>query len=492
MRGRFDSLGGHMLKSVGLAALVAACLCVAPTARAGGADVKKKEAAVAALEKRKADLVRLADQVWAYAETALREHKSAKLLSDYAEQQGFTVTRGVAGMPTAFVASYGSGAPVIGIMGEYDALPGISQKAEPVKAPLAEGAPGHGCGHNLFGAASLGAAIAIKEMIAAGQLKGTVKFFGTPAEEAVGGKVYMIREGVFKEVDVMLAWHPADETRADTESTQAIVDFIVEFRGKAAHAAADPWNGRSALDGVELFLNGVNMLREHVKPTVRMHYTIQRGGEVPNVIPEYARVWMWVRDSKRAGVEETLARVREVARGAAIMAGVESTLTVQAGDYEMLNNMAGAKLLDSNLRWLGPINYTEAEQNFAREIQRATGKPLEGLDGSIQPLKENPGPPEGGSTDVGDVSWVVPTLHFSLTTAPKDTPWHSWAVVASGGMSIGHKGMMHASKALAITMADLFEDAELRRAIRAEFDKATNGHVYQPYIPAGPPPLPKD
>jgi aminobenzoyl-glutamate utilization protein B len=481
-----------MLKSVGLAALVAACLCVAPVARAGGADVKKKEAAVAAIEKRKADLVRLADQVWAYAETALREHKSAKLLADYAEQQGFTVTRGVAGMPTAFVASYGSGAPVIGIMGEYDALPGISQKAEPTKAPLAEGAPGHGCGHNLFGAASLGAAIAIKEMIAAGQLKGTVKFFGTPAEEAVGGKVYMIREGVFKDVDVMLAWHPADETRADTESTQAIVDFIVEFRGKAAHAAADPWNGRSALDGVELFLNGVNMLREHVKPTVRMHYTIQRGGEVPNVIPEYARVWMWVRDSKRAGVEETLARVREVARGAAIMAGVESTLTVQAGDYEMLNNMAGAKLLDSNLRWLGPINYTEAEQNFAREIQRATGKPLEGLDGSIQPLKENPGPPEGGSTDVGDVSWVVPTLHFSLTTAPKDTPWHSWAVVASGGMSIGHKGMMHASKALAITMADLFEDAELRRAIRAEFDKATDGHVYQPYIPAGPPPLPKD
>jgi aminobenzoyl-glutamate utilization protein B len=302
----------------------------------------------------------------------------------------------------------------------------------------------------------------------------------------------MIREGVFQGVDVMLAWHPADETRADTESSQAIVDFIVEFRGKAAHAAADPWNGRSALDGAELFLNGVNMLREHVKPTVRMHYTIQRGGEVPNVIPEYARVWMWVRDSKRAGVEETLARVRDIARGAALMAGVESTLTIQAGDYEMLNNMVGARLLDSNLRWLGPITYTEAEQNFAREIQRATGKPLEGLDGSIQPLKENPGPPEGGSTDVGDVSWVVPTLHFSLTTAPKDTPWHSWAVVASGGMSIGHKGMMHASKALAITMADLFEDAELRRAIRAEFDKSTSGHVYQPYIPPGPPPIPKD
>jgi len=480
------------MKRFRLGVLVAACVAAALVVRAGGVDVKKKEAAVAAVEKRRADLVQLSDQVWAYAETALREHKSAKLLADYAEQQGFTVTRGVAGMPTAFVASYGQGQPVIGIMGEYDALPGISQKAQPTKEPLLAGAPGHGCGHNLFGAASMGAAVAIKEMIAAGQLKGTVKFFGTPAEEAVGGKVYMIREGVFKGVDVMLAWHPADEIRADTESSQAIVDFIVEFRGKAAHAAADPWNGRSALDGAELFLNGVNMMREHVKPTVRMHYTIMNGGDVPNVVPEYAKVWMWVRDSKRAGVEDVLARVREAAKGAALMAGVESKLTIQAGDYEMLNNMVGAHLLDANLRWLGALSYTEAEQEFARGIQRATGKPLVGIDGSIQELKEHPGEPEGGSTDVGDVSWVVPTLHLSVTTAPKDTPWHSWAVVASGGMSIGHKGMMLASKTLAATMVDLFEDAAARQAIRAEFDQATAGQTYQPYIPPGPPPLPKD
>jgi aminobenzoyl-glutamate utilization protein B len=483
-----------MTNSLRLAAVLAAvCLsAAAPVARAGGADVKKKEAAASAIDKRKADLIRLSDQVWAYAETALREHRSAKLLADYAEQQGFTVTRGVAGMPTAFVASYGSGAPVIGIMGEYDALPGISQKAQPTKEPLHEGAAGHGCGHNMFGAASLGAAIAIKEMIAAGQLQGTIRFFGTPAEEAVGGKVYMIREGVFQGVDVMLAWHPAAETRADTDSSRAIVDFIVEFRGKAAHAAADPWNGRSALAGAELFLSGVNRLRERVRPTVRMHYTIPSGGDVPNVIPEYARVWMWVRDSKRDGVEEVLAQVRDIARGAALMAGVESTLTIQGGDYELLNNMIGARLLDANLRWLGPITYTEAEQEFARAIQRATGKPEKGLDGSIQPLNENPGPPDGASTDVGDVSWVVPTLYFSVTTAPMDTPWHSWAVVAAGGMSIGHKGMLHASKTLAITMVDLFEDAELRRAIRAEFDKAVGDHVYQPYIPPGPPPIPKD
>ncbi len=459
---------------------------------AGGADVKKKEAAVASIEKRKAELTELSDQVWAFAETALREHKSAKLLADYAEKQGFRVTRGVAGMPTAFIANYGEGQPVIGILGEYDALPGISQKAQPTKEARVAGAPGHGCGHNLFGAASLGAAIAIKELIAAGQLRGTIRFYGTPAEESVGGKVYMARDGIFKDVDVMLAWHPADETRADTESTQAIVDFVVEFRGKAAHAAADPWNGRSAVDGAELFLNGVNMLREHVRPTVRMHYTIVSGGDVPNVVPEYAKVWMWVRDSKREGVEDVMARVREIARGAGIMAGGESNLTVQGGDYELLVNMTGARLLDANLRWLGPISYTQAEQDFAREIQRATNKPLAGLDGAIQPLKEKPGDPEGGSTDVGDVSWVVPTLHVSVTTAPKDTPWHSWAVVASGGMSIGHKGMMLAAKTLAATMVDLFEDAETRKAIRAEFDVATKGHAYKPYVPAGAPPLPKE
>ncbi|MGH9794684.1 MAG: amidohydrolase [Candidatus Acidiferrales bacterium] len=464
----------------------------AAAARAGGADVKKKEAAVASVEKRNAELTELSNQVWAFAETALREHKSAKLLADYAEKQGFRVTRGVAGMPTAFIASYGEGQPVIGIMGEYDALPGISQKAQPAKEALVAGAPGHGCGHNLFGAASLGAAIAVKELIAAGQLRGTIRFYGTPAEESVGGKVYMARDGIFKDVDVMLAWHPADETRADTESTQAIVDFVVEFRGKAAHAAADPWNGRSAVDGAELFLSGVNMLREHVRPTVRMHYTIVSGGDVPNVVPEYAKVWMWVRDSKREGVEEVMARVREIARGAGIMAGVESNLTVQGGDYELLVNMTGARLLDANLRWLGPISYTQAEQDFAHEIQRATNKPLAGLDGAIQPLKEKPGDPEGGSTDVGDVSWVAPTLHVSVTTAPKDTPWHSWAVVASGGMSIGHKGMMLAAKTLAATMVDLFEDAETRSAIRAEFDAATKGHAYKPYVPAGPPPLPKE
>ncbi len=454
------------------------------------ADLKKKEEAAASIEKHRAELTDLSDQVWAFAETALRETRSARLLADYAERQGFKVQRGIAGMPTAFTATYGEGRPIIGILGEYDALPGLSQKVSTVKEAKTPGAAGHGCGHNLFGAASLGAAVAIKELIEKGKLKGTIRFYGTPAEEAVGGKVYMARDGLFNDLDVCIAWHPDDETRADTQSSQAIVDFIVEFKGKSAHAAFDPWNGRSAVDGLELFTHGLNMLREHVKPTVRIHYAIQKGGDVPNVVPEYAKLWCWVRDSKREGVEEVLARVRKMAEGAALMAGVESQLTVQGGDYEMMVNIAGAKLIHANLAWLGPIQYTNEEQQFARAIQRATGVEEKGLNGAIQPVEEQRRDPEGGSTDVADVSWVVPTLHLSVTTAPEGAPWHAWPVVACGGMTIGHKGMVHAAKAMAATMIDLFEDARAREAIRAEFKEKTKGHVYKPYIPAGPPPVP--
>ncbi|MEW6207903.1 MAG: amidohydrolase [Acidobacteriota bacterium] len=472
------------------AAFVSVILFVSPLTTFG-ADPKKKEEAVASIEKRKADLITLSDQIWALAETALRETRSSRLLADYAERQGFKVERGVAGMPTAFTATYGQGRPIIGILGEYDALPGISQKAKPVKEALEAGSAGHGCGHNLFGAASLGAAVAIKEMIAAGKLRGTIRFYGTPAEESVGGKVYMAREGLFNDLDVCLAWHPADRTRADTDSTQALVDFVVEFKGRTAHAAFDPWNGRSAVDALELFTHGINMLREHVRPSVRIHYAILKGGDVPNVVPEYAKLWCWARDSKRAGVEEVLGRVREMVEGAARMAGVEGRLTIQAGDYEMLVNMTGARLIHSNLRWLGPITYTETEQEFARAIQRATGIEPKGMNGQVQPLTEPKPDPPGGSTDVADVSWVVPTLHLSVATAPEDAPWHAWPVVACGGMSIGHKGMVYAAKALAATMVDLFEDVKTREAIQTEFKEKTKGHLYKPYIPDGPPPVPK-
>ena len=456
-----------------------------------GTDPKLKQAAIAGVERRAAELIQLSDQVWAFAETALRETRSAALLADYAERQGFRVTRGVAGMPTAFVAEFGSGRPIIGIIGEFDALPGLSQRAEPARAPLLAGAPGHGCGHNLFGAASLGAAAALKDLIASGGLKGTVRYYGTPAEESVGGKVYMAREGLFQDVDVMLAWHPADRTEADNGSSQAIVDFVVEFRGKTAHAAFDPWNARSAADAAEAFVHGVNLLREHVRPSVRMHYTIQRAGDVPNVVPDYAKVWMWVRDSKGAGIEPVLARVRQIAEGAGKIADVEAQLTIQGGDYEILVNQTGTKLLHANLAALGPITYTEAEQSFARAIQRAVGIEERGVVGELQPLQDPPpAEPEGGSTDVGDVSWLVPTINLSVTTGVWKSPWHAWPVVATGGMSIGHKGLVHAAKALALTAVDLFTDPPRREAIRAEFSKQTAGFVYKPWVPAGPPPIP--
>ena len=474
----------------GVALFVGIALLLSPLSVAAG-DVKKKEEAVASIEKRQAELTRLSDQIWGFAETALRETRSSKLLADYAEAQGFKVQRGVAGMPTAFVASYGSGKPVIGIIGEYDALPGISQKATPVKEELEPGAPGHGCGHNLFGTASLAAAVAIKELIAAGKLKGTIKFFGTPAEEAIGGKIYMLREGVFLDVEVMLVWHPQDHTKADNEGSQANVQFFVDFKGKTAHAAADPWNGRSAADAVELFAHGVNMMREHVKPTVRMHYVMQKAGDVPNVVPDYARIWIWLRDSHRAGVNELFARVQDIAKGAALMAGVEFTVILQTGYSDENINESGLKLVHTNMMWVGPIQYTAEEQEFARAIQRSTGKEQKGLDGSIAPLERILPDPPGGSSDVGDVSWNVPTLQFFATTAPVAAPWHAWPVVASGGMSIGHKGMMFAAKTLAATAVDLIEDTATRDAIRAEFAEKTKGFAYKPSIPDGPPPVPK-
>jgi aminobenzoyl-glutamate utilization protein B len=453
-------------------------------------ETPAKRAAVNSVDRHAADLADLADRIWAYAETALREHKSAAALADYAEKQGFKVERGVSGMPTAFVATYGNGKPVIGIMGEYDALPGISQQASPIKEPLQPGAPGHGCGHNLFGAASLGAAIAIKEQMEAGKLKGTIRFYGTPAEEAVGGKIYMARDGLFNDTDVVLAWHPGDQTQADIDTSQAMVDLIVEFHGKAAHAASDPWNGRSALDALELFAHGLNQMREHVKPTSRMHYVITNGGDVPNVVPEYAKVWVWLRDWKRDEVEALLARTRKLADGAATMTETTSVLTVQGGDWDMLVNDAGAKLLHENLLWVGPTVYTQEEQAFAKQIQKATGVPELGMATKITPFEEQV--PEGGSTDVADISWIAPTLHVTIATAPLGAPWHAWPVVATGGMSIGHKGMIRASKVLAATMVDLYQQPDTVKAIQAEFKAKKGNTVYESYVPDGPPPLPKE
>mgnify|MGYP001189255823 FL=1 len=451
---------------------------------------KNKKALLTSVEKHKNELIKISDEIWGLAETAFEETKSAEILASYAEKNGFNVERGVAGMPTAFVATYGSGSPVISVLGEFDALPGISQKATPTKSPLKEGAAGHGCGHNLFGAGSLGAAIAIKELIQAGKIKGTVKFLGTPSEEKFFGKIWMVNAGLWDDVDVNISWHPSAETKADVQSSLALVDFKVEFFGQAAHASADPWNGRSASDALELYASGINYYREHVRPSVRMHYHIQDGGQVVNVVPDYTRIWVRVRDTKRSGMMPVYERVQEMAKGAAILANVEYKISLISGIYEVLVNREGGEIMQKNLELLGPIEYTDDEIAFGKKIQEITKKEQVGMDSTINPLldtRENPG---GGSTDVGDVSWNVANINLGVTTAPKDTPWHSWAVVACGGMSIGHKGMLYSSKAMSMTMLDLFENPALVDKVKAEYKERKGDEVYKAIIPEGPPPIP--
>lgn len=465
------------------------CLATFLVAQKKPAVNKNKQAVIASIESKFDQLTNLSDKIWSFEEIAFQETQSAQALADFAEANGFKVKRGVAEIPTAFTAEFGSGSPVIGILGEFDALPGLSQKTVPVKDPLNPGSAGHGCGHNLFGVASLGAAIAIKELIAEGKLQGTVRFYGTPAEEKFFGKLWMIRAGLFEDVDAVMDWHPAAETRADVQSSLALVDFIVEFFGQAAHASSDPWNGRSASDALELYTDGINMYREHIKPTVRIHYHIQNAGEVVNVVPDYAKIWVRVRDTKRAGMETVWKQVERMAEGAAIMANVEHKVRLVSGVHEILVNRAGGARLQQNLEYLGPIEYTEEEQNFGKKIQEATGKEQVGMFSKIEPLEETQEHPMGGSTDVGDVSFVVPTIRLRATTAPKDTPWHSWAVVACGGMSIGHKGMAYAAKALSMTMVDLFEDAELRQKVKEEFLERKGDYVYKGMVPEGPPPI---
>ncbi len=448
-----------------------------------------KKEVIASVETQKDELITVSDKIWAAAEIAFQEKVSSQTLIDYARANGFDVEVGVAETPTAFVATYGSGKPVIGILGEFDALPGISQKTVPEKTPYKKGAAGHGCGHNMYGTASLGAAVAIKKLIAEGKLKGTVKFFGTPAEEKFFGKLWMARAGLFDDLDACLDWHPADTTEADVQSSLALVDFKVEFFGQTAHASADPWNGRSASDALELYTHGINSFREHVKPTVRIHYHIQDGGQVVNVVPDYSRIWVRVRDTKREGMNEVYEHVKKMAEGAAIMADVDYEINLISGIHEILPNRAGGAAVQENLETLGPLSYTSEELDFAYKIQEATSKPKLGINGKITPLKPTAEHPMGGSTDVGDVSFLVPVVRLGVTVAPEGTPWHSWAVVACGGMSIGHKGMVYAAKALSMSMVDLFTDSKLLQVVKDEFKMRKGDYQYSPMLPPGPPPI---
>jgi aminobenzoyl-glutamate utilization protein B len=448
--------------------------------------------AVAEVDARSAALTGVSDRLWQLAETGLREHRSAATLADYLEDEGFTVERGVAGMPTAFVARWGHGEPVIGILAEYDALPGISNVAEPTQSPLEPGAPGHGCGHNLFGTASAGAAVAAKAVMEDEGLPGTIVLYGTPAEETLIGKVYMAKAGVFDNADVVLDWHPSQETGADYESSRAMNNFTVEFHGRTAHGAADPWNGRSALDAVELMNHAVNMMREHLPPSIRIHYVIEDGGGAPNVVPGYAKVWYYVRDLERDGVDHAYAWMVKAAEGAALATETTHEVTLLTGVHSYLLNRTLVEVLDRNLREVGAPEWTEVEQAFARRIQRETGKEEKGMYVGIKPLPDEEVPAQGGSTDVAEVSRIAPTAKIRVASSPQETAWHAWPVVAAGGMSIGHKAMMTAARTLAATAVELAASPDLVASARAEFEERTAGQPYESPIPADQaPPIPE-
>jgi aminobenzoyl-glutamate utilization protein B len=462
---------------------IAAVLLSSPASAQNRTGVLKDEA-VAWVEQNKETLDQAAKHIWEYAETALLEYKSSAELAAFLEKNGFEVQRGVADLPTAFIATHGSGKPVIGILGEYDALPGLSQRAgAATKEALIAGAPGHGCGHNLFGVASVAAAVAIKEVMDRHHLNGTIRFYGTPAEETVVGKVYMAKAGLFDDLDLCLDWHPGAKNEVSLDTSNALNNFEITFYGKTAHAAADPWDGRSALDAVELMSDGVNFLREHVRPTVRIHYVIVNGGMAPNVVPDYARVWYFVRGQDREQVDEVYARVLKVAEGAATMTETKHEVYLITGVYNKLVNREVAKLLHKNLELVGAPTFSDEEQGFAREIQRTLGVKEEGLATKVEPLEEPKGYLGGGSTDVADVSWIVPTASLGTACEGLNSPGHSWAVATCAGSSVGFKGMLTAAKTIAASGIEVLLDPTIIERARAEFKEKTKGFVYKSAVP---------
>ncbi len=480
------------MKYAGALVFVLIGIMMPPAALADRTDDLKKEA-LTWVDSHAKEFENAAAAIHGYAELGLEEYKSSKLLADMLERGGFKVERGVAGMPTAFVATWGSGKPVVGILAEYDALPGLSQKAaDPSQSPEIEGGPGHGCGHNLFGPGSVGAALAIKTVMEKNKIPGTIKLFGTPAEEIIIGKGYMAKAGIFDGLDVCLNWHPSGENKIHLASNRALNSFEVTFHGKTAHAAGDPWDGRSALDAVELMDAGVNFLREHVKETVRIHYMIQDGGKAPNIVPDYARVWYFVRDYNRKTVDDVYARVLKCAEGAALMTGTTYEVNLIGGIYNYLPNKAVSEVVQKNMDAIGAPKYTPEETTYAKALQKTLGAEEKGMATKIEPLKES-SVISGGSTDASDVSWIVPTNgELGIACIPPGSPGHSWAVASASGSSVGFKGMLMASKVLAASSIDLFLDADAVAKAKAEFAEKTKDFTYKSPIPDGQkPPIPE-
>ena len=447
------------------------------------------ESVVERVEQRREQAIELAADLFDYAELGYLELRSAQRLSDYLDANGFRIQGGVADIPTAFVANRGRGSPVIGILAEFDALPGLSQAPVPQRQPIVADAAGHACGHHLFGSASTVAAVAIGDWLAATGTSGTVRVYGTPAEEGGSGKVYMTRAGLFDDVDIMLHWHPAARNVASPESSTANQSARFRFHGVAAHAASSPARGRSALDGVEAMNYMTNLMREHMPSNARMHYVITDGGRAPNIVPEFAEVYYYVRHPRTAAVQELFARVVAAAEGAALGTETRMEYEVMHGNYPLLRNDALAAAIHAHLTTLGGVHYDAAEIEFAKAIRKTfIGKPR-ALD-TAQKIAPFEFRQKMGSTDVGDVSWSVPTAGFATATWVPGTPGHSWQAVAAGGMSIGHKGMMLAAKVLAATARQLYQEPQLVDAAKAEFrERRGEDFKYQPLLGDRAPPL---
>ncbi len=448
-----------------------------------------KNEALKELNSKKVIYSDIAQKIWNYAEMGYQEEKSVELLQRILIDEGFSINKGVAGMPTAFIAEYGKGKPVIAILGEYDALPGLSQQAVPEKKSANKEA-GHACGHHLFGTASTAAAIAVKNWIKANNIKGTIRFYGCPAEEGGSGKVYLVREGLFNDVDAVLHWHPNSLNDASAGAALANKSAKFRFYGTSAHAAISPDKGRSALDGVESMNMMVNMMREHIPQEARIHYVITDGGKAPNVVPDFSEVYYYARHSNRNTVIEIFDRIVKAAEGAALGTETKMDYEMIGGTHELLPNLTLQKLMYDNLVKVGGVTYTDNEKIFADKIAISLG--LEGVDVEtakiIQPYKTEAKP--FGSTDVGDISFAVPTAGMSSATWVPGTPAHSWQAVAAGGTDIGNKGMMVAAKTMALTAIDLFLETSLIGKAKDEFIiKRGKDFKYVPLLGDRPPAL---
>ena len=429
-----------------------------------------------------APYVKMSRQIWEFAETGYEETKSSALLVAELKKAGFRVEAGVAGMPTAFIATWGSGAPIIAILGEYDALPGLSQETVAERKPVVQGGNGHGCGHNTFGVAAVHAAVEAKRVMEERKIPGTIRLYGTPAEEGGGGKIHMIRAGLFKDVDAAVTWHPWDVNAGSNQKWLATVTGRFQFSGKAAHAAAAPENGRSALDAAMIMTHAVDLMREHVPEETRMHYVLDKAGAAVNIVPDNTEVILMARHTDKATLAGIWERLLNCAQAGALATGTQMKFEVTGSYANMISNRTLTSLFDRNMRKAGGYAYTPEEKAFADGIRATltTSKPDAWHEG-VEPVIEGV---FSASTDVGDVSYIVPTAQFLAATWVPGTSAHTWQSTAASGMSIGQKGMLVAAKTLALSTLDLLTDAALRDQVKAEFRQATAGKTYTTLHPA--------